>query len=255
VPGILNARAAEDKFRFRSVAPAPGLAPYVAHYWLVTWDLRGQAPYEQWVLPYPAVNMTFKAGRCRVAGVPRGRFSEVLDGAGRVFGVRFTPAGFRPFVDRPVSAFTDRFVPVADVFGPDLAEAVLAADDDAAVAIMNEFLGGRVPAARDAQSALVEAVAARIAADPTATRVDELAAGFGIGMRRLQRLFAEHVGVGPKWVIRRFRLHEAAGRASSGTDVDWVALAADLGYSDQAHFIRDFTAMVGRPPARYARAQ
>lgn len=255
MPGILNARAAAAKFQFRTVAPAPGLAPYVAHYWLVTWDLRGQEPYEQWVLPYPAVNMTFTDGRCRVTGVPRGRFSEVLHGAGRVFGVRFTPAGFRPFVDRPVSTFTDRFVPVADVFGSELAANVVRADDDAAVAIVNEFLGGRAPAVRDADSALAETVAARIAADPTATRVSELAAGCGLGMRQLQRLFAEHVGVGPKWVIRRFRLHEAAGRAASGTDVDWVALANDLGYSDQAHFTRDFTAIVGTSPARYARVQ
>jgi AraC-like DNA-binding protein len=74
-------------------------------------------------------------------------------------------------------------------------------------------------------------------------------------MRRLQRLFTDHVGVGPKWVIRRYRLHEAAARAADGTGLDLVRLAADLGYSDQAHLTRDFTSIVGLPPARYARAQ
>ena len=255
VPGILNARAARDAFGFQERAPAPALAPYVAHYWIVTWDLRGREPYEQWVLPYPSVNMTFKPGRCRVAGVPRGRFSEVLEGAGRVFGVRFTPAGFRPFLGAPASTITDRFVPVAEIFGPGLAEDVLAADDDAAVAVVERFLAARAPAAPDPDAVLVDAVAARVAADPGITRVDDLATGFGVGMRRLQRLFAGYVGVGPKWVIRRYRLHEAAARAAGGADVDWVALAADLGYSDQAHFTRDFTAMVGQSPARYAKAQ
>jgi AraC-like DNA-binding protein len=255
VPAILNARAAQRKFDFRAIAPPPALAPYVAHYWIVTWDLRGQEPYEQWVLPYPSVNMTFKAGRCRVAGVPRGRFSEVLEGTGRVFGVRFTPAGFRPFLGAPVSTVTARFVPVAELFGPDLADAVLGADDEAAAAAVNDFLGARTPPEREPANALADAVAARVAADPGLTRVDVLAAAFDLGVRRLQRLFAEHVGVGPKWVIRRFRLHEAADKAAGGADVDWVRLAADLGYSDQAHFTRDFTAMVGQPPARYARAQ
>ena len=255
VPGILDARAARDRFGFRERAPAPALAPYVAHYWIVTWDLRGQEPYEQWVLPYPSVNMTFKPGRCRVAGVPRGRFSEVLEGAGRVFGVRFTPAGFHPFLGAPVSGVTDRFVPVAELFGPGIGDAILGADDAAAVAIMDIFLGDRAPHRPDPDAVLVDAVAARVAADPGITRVDDLAGVFGVGMRRLQRLFAEYVGVGPKWVIRRYRLHEAAARAADGTEVDWVALAADLGYSDQAHFTRDFTAMVGRSPARYARAQ
>ncbi|MGH3243290.1 MAG: helix-turn-helix domain-containing protein, partial [Spirillospora sp.] len=71
--------------------------------------------------------------------------------------------------------------------------------------------------------------------------------------RGLQRLFHEYVGIGPKWVIRRYRMLEAAGRAEAGARVGWADLAAELGYTDQAHFTRDFTAAVGTPPARYAR--
>src|SRR5688500_14558410 len=122
MPGILNARAGLEKFRFGSVNPAAELAGYVVHYWTVEWDLRDQDPYEQWVLPYPCVNMTFTTGRCRVAGVPRGRFSETLAGRGRVFGVRFTPAGFRPFLGAPVCTITDRFVPVVKLFGSGIAD-------------------------------------------------------------------------------------------------------------------------------------
>ena len=127
---ILNPGA--GKFRFSAPEAAPALRPFVAHYWIVAWDLRGQAPYEQRVLPHPAVNITFKPGRCRIAGVPRGRFSEVLEGAGRVFGVRFRPGGFRPFLGAPVSTLTDRFVALEAVFGAAggrLAEAVVAAAD------------------------------------------------------------------------------------------------------------------------------
>jgi transcriptional regulator GlxA family with amidase domain len=40
------------------------------------------------------------------------------------------------------------------------------------------------------------------------TRVERLAGELGLSMRGLQRLFAEYVGIGPKWVIRRYRLHE-----------------------------------------------
>jgi AraC-like DNA-binding protein len=35
---------------------------------------------------------------------------------------------------------------------------------------------------------------------------------------------------------------------------DLAGLALDLGYADQAHFIRDFKRLVGRPPAGYARS-
>ena len=73
--------------------------------------------------------------------------------------------------------------------------------------------------------------------------------------RTLQRLFADYVGVSPKWVMRRARLHEAAERADSGEPVDWTSLASDLGYADQAHLTRDFTVTIGVPPSRYAAAQ
>jgi AraC-like DNA-binding protein len=258
VPAILHPGAAQAKLRFRAVPPAPPLAPFVEHYWFVAWDLRGQPPHEQRVLPYPAVNVTFKAGRCRVAGVPRGRFSEVLTGAGRVFGVRFRPGGFHPFLGAPVSSITDRFLPVDAVFGAagrQLADAVLAADDPAAVELADRFLSERAPARPDPAAEVAAAVVARVAAEPGIARVDALAAGFGLGVRRLQRVFADYVGVGPKWVIRRSRLHEAAARAADGGLVDLARLAADLGYADQAHLTRDFAAMVGAPPSRYARTR
>ena len=89
--------------------------------------------------------------------------------------------------------------------------------------------------------------------DPSVARVDALAAAVSTSVRSLQRLFAEHVGVGPKWVIRRYRLHEITERMSEGIGIDWAALAADLGYADQAHLTRDFTDLFGEPPTAYAR--
>jgi AraC-like DNA-binding protein len=93
---------------------------------------------------------------------------------------------------------------------------------------------------------------ARITDDPALRRVGQLSAASGISVRSLQRLFADYVGVGPNWVMRRARLHEAAARAGSGELIDWAGLAADLGYADQAHLTRDFTTTIGVPPTRYA---
>ena len=96
------------------------------------------------------------------------------------------------------------------------------------------------------------ALVSRITATRRCARVDELAAASGMTVRSLQRLFADYVGVSPKWVMRRARLHEAAERADSGEPVDWALLASDLGYADQAHLTRDFTATLGISPTRYA---
>jgi AraC-like DNA-binding protein len=48
-------------------------------------------------------------------------------------------------------------------------------------------------------------------------------------------------------------LVDAAAAAHSGVPVDWAGLAADLGFTDQAHLTRAFTSVVGTPPATYQR--
>ena len=75
----------------------------------------------------------------------------------------------------------------------------------------------------------------------------------GMSLRSLQRLFTEYVGVGPKWVIQRFRILDAVAAAHAGAVTDWAALARELGFSDQAHLTRVFTQVVGTPPASYQR--
>ena len=118
-----------------------------------------------------------------------------------------------------------------------------------AEALLHSVLPERDPLAEQAA-----ALVSRITDDPGLRRVDQLSAASGMTARTLQRLFADYVGVSPKWVMRRARLHEAAERADSGEPVDWAALASDLGYADQAHLTRDFTVTIGVPPTRYAAA-
>jgi AraC-like DNA-binding protein len=106
----------------------------------------------------------------------------------------------------------------------------------------------------DATAALVVRIVQRAADDRGLTRVEDLAAAAGLGVRDLQWAFREHVGVSPKWVLRRYRLQEVAHRLASGQAVDLTRLAHDLGYCDHAHLTRDFRAMTGHSPAAYRAA-
>ena len=72
-------------------------------------------------------------------------------------------------------------------------------------------------------------------------------------MRTLERRFRRLVGVSPKWVVKRYRLIEAAERLREDPGASIARLAAELGYFDQPHFVRDFKALVGEPPGRYKR--
>jgi AraC-like DNA-binding protein len=76
----------------------------------------------------------------------------------------------------------------------------------------------------------------------------------GKSLRSLQRNLRKYVRIGPKALLRRFRLQEAAARLAERRAVEQAALAHALGYCDQAHFIRDFRALVGEPPGAYAEA-
>jgi AraC-like DNA-binding protein len=254
--GVLDPGAGVGRFQVGRSRPSPDLAELVEHFWTVSWDLRGRDPHTQHTLPHPSVHLVAEPGRSGILGVVTGRFTRELSGAGRAFGVRFRPAGFHPFLGAPLSALTDRRVAVAAVFGPDgdrlVAGLLAAADEPELVAAAEAFLLERLPPP-DPNVALVNRAVDLITADQDLTRVGDAAERAGVGTRRLQRLFATYVGVTPKWVIRRSRLHEAVDRLDQGDHVDLGFLARDLGYFDQAHFARDFRAAVGRPPAAYAR--
>jgi AraC-like DNA-binding protein len=254
--GILNRRPTEAKEGLSRYWPSADLAPFVEHFWIVRWD--EPVPRVAETVPHPSIHMVLGPGsEGEIVGLMRTRFTRVLEGRGRVLGTKFRPGAFRPFVPFPVSKLTGRRVPLVRVFGPAgrrLAADVLRHDDDRrGIAIVESFLRARSPRADEAM-ALAGRAAARIADDRALTRVDDLAAELGTTVRRLQRLFAEYVGVSPKWVIRRYRLLDAVERVAAGTAIDWADLALDLGYADQPHFIRDFKTLVGRTPAEYVRA-
>ncbi|HET9767958.1 MAG TPA: helix-turn-helix domain-containing protein [Thermoanaerobaculia bacterium] len=254
--GMLGVRSPSPERDHRRYWPSSDLAPFVEHYWIVRWDLGAPATAE--TLPHPAVHMVFRAGRAELVGVMRGRFTTRLEGRGGVIGAKFRPGGFRPFVERPIAAFADRRWPLADVLGERvdaLAEQVFACfdRDRDAIAHIESFLRTYRPAT-DAAMELAARTVARIAGDRTIRRVERLLDDAGTTRRGLQRLFREYVGATPKWVIQRYRLIEAAARLAAGDAADGAALAFDLGYADQAHFIRDFKRIVGQPPAAYARA-
>jgi AraC-like DNA-binding protein len=253
--GVLHQEAAAGRFSLTRHAPAADMAPFVDFCWVIRWDLTGQPPHEQAILPHPNVNLAFEASGAAVYGVDTKIFTRRLTGTGKALGIRFRPGGFRPYFGAPISTLNDRVVPASDIFGaatgPALEGVLAAADDEAMLGSATALLRAAAPSP-DPVTGQVAGIVGRITGDPSLRRVGELVAAFGIPERRLQRLFAEYVGVSPKWVMRRARLHEAALRADAGDVVDWAALAADLGYADQAHLTRDFTATLGVPPSRYA---
>ncbi len=177
-----------------------------------------------------------------------------MEGWGRVFGVKFRPGGLRPFLNDSVSTLTDRVVPAQEIFGPsilELASSVRGMESaEEVVEATGAFFAKRLPHPNPSSILSAELVDT-ILNDTSILTVEELASRRGIGVRSLQRLFKDCVGVSPKWVIRRYRLHELVERFHSGYPFDGAQLALDLGYADQAHLINDFRTLVGYTPSEY----
>lgn len=254
--GILHPNQSATKFELTRYAPAPALGAFIERYWLIRWDLRSQPPYQTAALPQPYVNLVLEAGKSRIYGVASSTYTNLLVGQGQVFGIKFKPGAFYPLLKSPITSLKDRAIPIQLVFGDEavaLEGAILAHEDATCMtALADAFLQPRLPAL-DETSVLVNQIVERIIVDRTITRVETLAELFALPKRTLQRLFQYYVGVSPKWVIQRYRLHEAAEALVRNQAANLPQLALDLGYFDQAHFTKAFKAVVGVSPLAYIR--
>jgi AraC-like DNA-binding protein len=250
--GILQPEEGAAHFRLVRRLPSDDLRDVIDRHWIVRWDLRGRPPFRQAILPHPCVHVVFEPSGPAVYGIADGQTSHLLEGAGEAVGVKFLPGAFSPFSALPAVELTGRVVSFAEALGPD-AEALERAgpSPEERIAAVEAFLRAHRPPPDPAVETVV-AAAATMREGPAELRVADVAARHGLSMRTLQRLFLAHVGVSPKWVLQRYRLHEAAERIAAGEARDLATLALDLGYFDQAHFGNDFRRYVGVPPAAYA---
>lgn len=265
-PGIVDPAAAHRAFELVRLPPAPETADVVERHWVIRWDLPPGTEFTQTVIPHPHANVVAEAEVFAAHGIPSGLFDRTLRGSGAVVGTKLRPGALRLLVDHPDAVRPDVVLPAARVLGPGAgaagAAAVRAARDgrDAeAVAAVTPLLRAAAERGRTRRSAAALAQVADVlsavvggAVGPHAT-VTDLATLAGTTPRTLQRLFAHWVGVSPKWVLRRHRVHVAAEALAADPDAGLAELATAVGYYDQAHLGADFARVLGTTPAAYAR--
>ena len=246
-------------FRF---APSADLADLVRRHWLPVWSLPDGRVSEQRVLQYPVCLLVVADDDALLVGPQRGLSVQALAGSGWAVGTMLQPAAGRVLAGGPVHRLRDTAVPLETAAGLDgggLVAAVRAAIGDdplgdgaqrAAVGAVEAALRGLLPV--DEEGLLVNAVVEHVEGDPRVQRVGQVCEKFALTERTLQRLTRSRLGLSPKWLVQRRRLHEAAELLRAGAAPDLARVAAELGYSDQAHFSRDFRTATGLTPGRFA---
>ncbi|CUR59586.1 putative transcriptional regulator [metagenome] len=244
---------------------ADDLSPWVDNYWMLRWDLPAGTSYLSSTLPHPACTLSVERGHPRsgvgpervvVTGVLTRRFDVHVAGQGWVFGVKFRPGGLASLTGTGARELRDATVHAAGVFDAATCEALEALGPDVEPATCRR----RVDAALTPESGTPEAdyvfllqVISEMLTDRSMIRVAELEDRFAVTARRLQRLFAHYVGVSPKWVLARYRMHDVVTELDEGYAGSLADLATRYGWFDQAHFTREFTRLVGCPPGSYQR--
>ncbi len=245
---------------YRYDAPAD-LTGLVQRFWIPVWSVPPgqQAPQE--VLQYPVALAVITPEYARFYGVVSGLSTTTLTGVGWGVGVLFQPAAGTLVTGTTMSGWTDRFADLSEVIGATGARLTRAvrkamaarpnaeASHRSAMGAYDEVLRCFLPV--DRQGILVNAIVDFVESRLDVTRVTQVCDEFGLTERALQRLTRRRLGLNPKWLIQRRRLHEAAERLRQGGG-NLAGVAADLGYADQPHFTHDFHAVTGMTPGQFA---
>ena len=253
--GLLNEEESFKRFTLNFYQAPDVIEDVVSDVWHVQWNLPDGEIYQQSNLPHPVQHLVIDPQReSGFFGCSTGRFDYELSGTGAVLGLKLHPGAGRSLHNAPMWTLTDNRIELSAVFGAKIEHLEKKIANQSPVApilselheIMAASAAKVSPAARDARH-IVE----WIENEKNVRRVSEVAAQAGLGIRKLQRLFANYIGVSPKWVIDRYRIFEALEALNKAEEVDLADLAARLEYTDQAHFGKQFKSLTGVSPGRY----
>lgn len=246
-------------------APSAPLDTWVEQVWSLAWQVPvpGEAAG---VITHPTVHLTVESGPVGevrhgrpmpaelVHGVAQRRFAPDLPAHGWVVGLHLVPGAIADLAGTPAYRLTNRVLPWSEVLPAwDLAAVWSADGPQARAAALVEAATPRLAGLRPSPDGQRARTVERLArTDPTVRTVEQLAARVAMSVRQLQRLCRDHLGVTPRWLLRRARVIDAHELLST-TDLGIAEVAHRLGWYDQAHLTRDYSAITGVPPAAQRR--
>lgn len=190
------------------------------------------------------------AGYALIGGARDTFYSREISGPQVSVGAQFRPGGAEALLRIPAAELAHRHTGLDDVWGAEAAsmrDRLAGLPLDARLDAMEALLLARVPRVR----AMHPAVAQLLSAFTARSDVGHVIEDTGYSHRMMIDLFRRSVGLAPKQYLRVIRFARALKHLRAGRGLTDVALEA--GYSDQAHFSREFRGFSGTTPSRYRR--
>lgn len=240
------------------IRPREELRPYVRYYW----TLDSDAPLDVLTFPIGCPQIIFHRGTplyipeldaCQSAVTISGQvnFPAHIRSGGNLnmLVAVFYPHTVGMFIDTPPDVFYNREISGDDIDNAGLREVaarILGGPDDAgAIAVLERWLVSKINPTLNLRR--IGAALGRLMSGPSLS-VSHLADTACLSPRQYERIFRAHVGMNPKEYARVVRFQRVLRMMQCGSR-DYVGMAADCGYADQSHMIRDFRALSGHTPA------
>ncbi|HEX4170058.1 MAG TPA: helix-turn-helix domain-containing protein [Bryobacteraceae bacterium] len=235
--------------------------PLLASHFLCLWTQTAGGKvgeYTHRVLPDACIDIVFMNDDPPVVVGPRTEsFMVRLPAGTSIIGARLYPGRAPSLLGLPAAEILNRSIPLLAVSGGLRKTRFDRVFEESNAAARLSALTEALVASLKAAAPLDEAVAASVrwvGCHPVA-RIEQLSRSIGISHRQLQRRFLRAVGYGPKMfqsVLRFQRLLKIA--KETGVQRTLANLAADAGYTDQAHMTREFRRFGGVQPTALLRS-
>ena len=160
-------------------------------------------------------------------------------------GIRFRPAMAVSFLRVPASELTDRTVPLDTFWGRAARELESRLAEATSSEQRGRTLSSAVRAPAQAPNSVQRALE-HVATSHGDIDLDWVARQAGMSERQFRRRCLDESGLAPKQLCRVLRFRRACALSRRG--LPWGLVAAEAGYFDQAHLIRDFREFTGDTP-------
>ncbi|CAN5171215.1 hypothetical protein BH09BAC4_BH09BAC4_36940 [soil metagenome] len=246
---------------YQEFMPSPALQPYVECYWLHQFDVSTseESPIQR-CLPFGALELILhlddnrayalfdslwqKLPQAFFVGLYRDTVHWKAVGTGRKFGIRLKPESIPQLFKVPIASLFNKFTDLETFFGREINHLIdnvyCLPDTTAVINVVETFLLMHLRNISTERNYLFEATRLIRQAKGNLS-IEALSEHLYVSKRQLERSFKDNYGTTPKLYQRIIRFRNAyESFQQTATTPNWLDVSYNFGYSDQAHFIRDF---------------
>ena len=257
--------------RFKRYAPVPELADLVRTFWILEYkaETEDSMDYALFANGFPSLVFQYQGSTFKTKAedgtyhtAPWSHYQGqtvnplVMKSSGpfAIVGAYLYPRATQELFDLSAVQVTNATLDVQSLWGSqgdELEERIVqACSAQQRIKLLSDFLLTRLRRNWQLNSVIPEIVR-KIFESRGGISIKGLADYSGYSLRQLERSFKSYTGLSPKHFARIARFHSSIDKYKSQRYTSLSALAYDSGYSDQAHFIRDFTEFSGISPRTY----